>query len=360
MTQKSELPEATLAFLRGTVDLLERTRKLESIEQIAKGNKITTSAVRKRIKLIRGHFGEHFFDRDPGRSEFLCPQAEAFIASANRILNDVDMLLHPTRFGFRKVSIATYPTVLSSFVGKELLPTLFPVAATEAVSAPQVEFPSAFPYYELEFRQVGSAEDGMREVELGIADCAIIDREEETPPHATHGFVRTHAFPCTERGFLYHDGNTRFGALASKAKQFKLSELANFTLFLSIGDRWTVQKKYLPDPAGGRATRVFVHSYAQVFQAVSANLGIGIGFLPKDPGRFPSIKFVGFSELEADSTRANRAIRYLQKRSKYTFDLYHSEELAEPRSDDAPASAAKAVVGAISEAAKDYVHDFLM
>lgn len=352
MTQKSLLPEVTLGFLRGTVGLLERLRKQQSVETIAGEINLSVSAVFKRLKILKAHFGKDFIEPDPNRLGFLSPQAEAFVANAERILNDVDALFSPAKFGIRKATVATYPSVKSLFVPQRLLPALLHGGAGT------LPFQEAFPYHELEFRQVASAEDGAREVEQGVADCAIIDREAGNPADATHSFTRLDLFPCVERGFIYRN-DSEFAELARKPGDFRLSSLARFNVVLTQSDLWAVKKGYLPDPEAGRATRTYFGTYAEVLNAVAAGFGVGIGFRPKRADAYPDVGFLGFGKILDDSQRANRAVQYLQKRSHYTFDLYVKDGWDAPAVEGGLPEASRAVVQAILKAKDGYTHDYV-
>lgn len=352
MTQKTKLPEVTLDFLRGTLRILERLRQRKTVPVIADELNVTESAVFKRLGVLKGHFGKAFTELDPERPGFLLPQIEEFAASAAKILSDLDALFNPTRFGLRRVTLVTYPSVNALFVTHRLLPTLI----NGGGGLPP--FRHAFPYHGIELRQVASAEEGVREVEQNLADAAIIDRDGSTPLEAVVGFRREELFPCVERGFLYRKGSPSEAALKGAGK-FRLARLSAVTVFHTAGDDWAVKKGYFPDPAPGEGGRVGLATYSQVLDAVNAGLGVGVGFRPKAADRYPEVGFLGFQEILNEADGGNRAVQYLQRRSRFTFDLYAASGWDDGDTPRRLSEAGLALVRAVLRVAEGYTHDYV-
>jgi DNA-binding transcriptional LysR family regulator len=349
----------TLGTLRKVVAYVEGARGRIGRAAVAKTLGMSDEALGKLVNLVEARLDVVLADRDRDADDRLVPGAEEFVAAATKLLQDYDALLSPQKFGVRRVRIGTYPSVASSLVARRVLPALLASEPGQNREVKPGPFPARFKLYRLETATSGRAQI-VREVERGALDFGIIDRDaaQAAGPTAS-GFEWSPLFVSSPGGFLYHRDNAAFAELAAEAERFNLDRLRSHTLVLNEADSRAVRDSLIADPFLGVATRCHLTTYGQVYEAVAANAGVGIGFEPKDATSDGPVRFLAFSAIRCPSARDQETVGRLAARGVSTFGLYLPTGWDRPRAAGGLTPAAKFVLGVVRSHAGDYTHDYV-
>lgn len=348
-----------VSTLRDAVAYIEFLRRPETqkTEAAAMAQK-TLTTMSKSIERIERHLGVTLVERDPRAVEKVTEAGAKFIVDAGRVIAAYDQLFNDTTYGLQKVRVGAYPSVISLFFGRRVFPRLFgtPVRGEGGPTGPT--FPGLFPYHQLEVTHAGGRAKIIQRVEQQSLDFGVIDRDAtQTDREVAKGFRWISLFKSAPFGLLYPRAPIQEGQERKPVTPIPLSILKERTLFLNEYDLPAVEKSGLDSPTAKSAVRCCVSSYGEVYEAVAAGSGVGLGFISRNAQPEGPVGFVPLGELTCETGAERALLGRLKMRGESHFGVYVKKNWMSDKGGLSPAAAF--VLEAVLSARGDYLHDYV-
>ena len=355
--KRADGQSVTISNLRKVVQYLDGRLEDKSDEQIAKAVGIEAESLRKLLRPAFARLGVDLSEIS-GTHERLRQAAVEFHAKAKRVINDYDALFAPKSFGILRVRVGAYPSIATLYLSRHVLPRLNRIRRSEDETPSAGPFPTAFPRHQLEW-VTAARSDIIRDIASGQLDFGIVDRDATQQHHdpSAGGLLWTPLFDATPFGFLYRHDDARFSKLVQSKSWFDLDGIGSHCLIMSRHDAQAIRFSQLTDPNTEQGTRFVVGSYREVYEAVRASAGVGIGFTPKASGGKHPVRSLPFASIRCPKPRHQETVDRLAARGSSRFGVYARRDGA---ADGLEVSdAARFVLTAVEAAATGYQHDYV-
>jgi len=373
---KAVLPDepqyaTTIANLRQAVTWFEMTKAGASREQILHELAIGLDRLTKILKPYERLLGVRFAPRGDRAPPPIPDEFKRFAQVARKLIDDHDALFSPARLGVLRVKVASYPSVLRSFVVPRVLPALFDPAKLRPWASSPEPFSIRFPSHRFDVT-AGSRSAILGDVVRGALDFAILDRDKS---QLQEGFAELDLLPLfsgTKFGFLCHKSHPILGQSATRG--VTLATLLGETIILNSSDNQflaacdeaveeakanaKVKAEAEAETGESKGSRVHVNTYALVYAAVAANTGIGLGFAPSETLPSDDVRYVPLSRAECKTVKQRRAVEGLEGRGMSSFCVYlrrHWDVGGENELSEAARFALDAVIASVCNYTHDYV-----
>lgn len=316
-------------------------------------------AIRNPIRTVERTLGISLTEDDSRSGDRVTPAGETFIADATKLVRAYDELFNPTVYGIRQVKVGAYPSIVTLFFGRRVFPRLFNPPAASAGGPRPATFPARFPLYQLEVSHAGGREKIIQQVEQRALDFGIIDRDATQSRREWLGSkcVWLPLFKSAPFGFL-HDGELGSEGLIDK-RPVSLKDIVKRTLFLNEYDLPAVTESLLPTPEYGVAVRCCVSSYSEVYEAVAAGSGVGLGFMPQGAPADSPVKFLPLQSLTCEGPKERRVVKSLLDRGQSSFGVCVRKDWKAKPSEGGLSDAARFVLTAVMAEKYKYIHDYV-
>ena len=357
----------TIANLRQAVAWFEMTKAGSSREQILHALAIGPDRLTKILKPYEQLLGVPFAPRGDRTPPPIPDQFERFAQAARKLIDDHDALFSPARLGILQVRVASYPSVLRSFVVPRVLPALFDPTRERSWAASPEPFSERFPSHRFDVSSGGRSAI-LGDLARGALDFAILDRDKS---QLQEGFAELDMLPLfagTRFGFLCHKSHPILESSAPRG--VALATLLGETMILNSSDHRYLaacdqavaeakaEAKADAEVGEKKGSRVYVNTYALVYAAVAAEAGVGLGFAPSKTLPGDDVCYVPLSSAECKSVKQQRAVEGLERRGMSSFCVYlrrHWDIGGENELSEAARFALDAVIASVGNYTHDYV-----
>ena len=198
----------------------------------------------------------------------------------------------------------------------------------------------------------------IQRVEQQSLNFGVIDRDAtRTDREVAKGFMWISLFKSAPFGLRRPRALIQEGRDRKAVTPIPLSILKERTLFLNEYDLPAVKKSGLDPPAAGSAVRCCVSTYGEVYEAVAAGSGVGLGFISRNAQPEGPIGFVLLGNLACESGAERALLCQLEKLGESRFGVYVKHNWKSKKG-GLPA-AAPFFLEHVLAARNDYLHDYM-